>query len=90
MKFHVTWKKRDLNIPDLSFYDKMVDNNVRLKGVIGQNARISPAGRRDATSLSSEQCILPCCITSRQRHECRAVFNSESCKHEKTLNFHSA
>jgi hypothetical protein len=29
MKFHVTWKKRDLKIQELSFYDKMGDKNVR-------------------------------------------------------------
>jgi hypothetical protein len=33
MKFHVTWKKRDLKIKELSFYDKMGDTNVR-KSVI--------------------------------------------------------
>jgi hypothetical protein len=26
MKFHVTWKKHDLSIQKLSFYDKMGDN----------------------------------------------------------------
>jgi hypothetical protein len=29
IKFHVTWKKRDLTIQELSFNDKSGDNNVR-------------------------------------------------------------
>jgi hypothetical protein len=29
MKFHVTWKKGDLNIQELLFYAKMGDNNIR-------------------------------------------------------------